>query len=246
MNRRDFLGTVTLALLAQTLASRDLLASNRSLKLAEWVAAQNDLGVKLHDGKIGGAAWQRGVEELAAAVNLDELLRAIDFAALERDFKFTDDGGTKRVVRVPRPDGTEMMFGTAVFGLEKRKSITPHGHRHMASAHMVLDGKLRVRNFDRVADEEKHLILRPTVDDEIARGASSSMSSERNNIHWFTALTDRAFTFDVVISDLDAGKPLFVIDLVDPCGGTRLGSGDIRAPRIDWKTSVRLYGEERG
>lgn len=242
MNRRDFI----LALLAQTLAARNLLASKRSLRVAEWVAAQNDLGRRLRSGAIGGAAWQRGVEELADAVDLDELLRAIDFAALERGFKFTHDGGTKQFVRVPQPDGAELVFATAVFGLERRKSITPHGHQHMVSAHMVLDGRLRVRNFDRVADEKTHLVIRPTVDGEITRGAISSMSSERNNIHWFTALTDRAFTFDVIMDGLTPGQKQFVIDLVDPRGGTRLGSGDIRAPRIDWKTSVRLYGEERG
>jgi hypothetical protein len=245
MNRRDFMSTVTLALLAETLASRNLLASKRSIPIAMWVAAQNDLGRRLRDGAIGGADWQRGVEELAAAVDLDELLRAIDFAALERDFKFTHDGGTKQFVRVPHPDGMDLVFGTALFGLEKRKSITPHGHQHMVSAHMVLDGKLHVRNFDRIGDEQTHLVIRPTIDDVIARGAISSMSSERNNIHWFTGLTDRAFTFDVIMDGLTGGQKPFVIDLVDPRGGTYLGNGDIRAPRIDWETSVRLYGEER-
>jgi hypothetical protein len=111
----------------------------------------------------------------------------------------------------------------------------------MVSAHLVLSGKLRVRSFDRLADEPEHLLIRPTVDATIAPGACSTMSAQRNNIHWFTALTGRAFTLDVVVSDLVAGDEPFHIDLIDPDGGTKLGDGTIRAPRIDWKTSVRKY-----
>lgn len=240
MDRRDFIGRALLALLAQTIASRRLLARGASRVLADWIRAHEDLAQKLHADAITGAKWQRDVEELSSRVSLDEILRGIDFAKLERDFRFTTDGGTKQSLRL----GTKH-FGAAIFGLEKRKSITPHGHRHMVSAHLVLSGKLHVRNFDRVADEEQHLILRPTVDGLIAPGAVSTMSTERNNVHWFTAMTARAFTLDAVVSDLDSGQPSFVIDLVHPRGGTRLRNGDLRAPRIDWKESVRLYGEER-
>jgi hypothetical protein len=68
------------------------------------------------------------------------------------------------------------------------------------------------------------------------------MSSQRNNIHWFTAVTERAFTLDVVVDGLTAGDKPYYIDLVDPAGGIRRGDGTVRAKRIDWKTSVRLYG----
>lgn len=169
-------------------------------------------------------------------VDLDELLRAIDFAKIERDFRFTSDGGTKQMLRI----GAQT-YGAAIFGLEKGRSITPHGHRNMASAHLVIAGKLHVRNFDRVADEPEHLILRPTVDGTIGAGAVSTMSAQQNNIHWFTALTGRAFTLDVIVQGLKEDDQPFHIDLVDPRGGTKRGDGTIRAPRIDWKTSVRLY-----
>jgi hypothetical protein len=188
-----------------------------------------------------GAAWQHNVEELARQIELEELLRAIDFARLERDFRFTTDGGTKQFVKLP---GSDLVFGAAIFGLEKNKAITPHGHRHMASAHMVISGSLHVRNYDRIADEPEHLILRPTVDERIGVGDVSTMSSDRNNIHWFTAKSDRAFTLDVVVDGLTPNAPAYRIDLVDPRGGEKLGNGDIRARRIEWEESVRLYGAE--
>jgi len=232
LDRRGFL----VALLAQTVASRKLLGANASTQLRSWLDAHEHAAKQLHASPEQGDAWQRQVEELSSHVDLDELLAAIDFAKIEREFAFTQDGGTKHSLRL----GTQLI-GVAIFGLERGRSITPHGHRNMASAHLVIGGKLRARNFDRVHDEESHLILRPTVDATIGRGAVSTMSTQRNNIHWFTALTGRAFTLDVVVSDLKEGDKSYYIDLVDPAGGTKRGDGTIRAPRIDWKTSVRLY-----
>ena len=232
IDRRTFL----VALLAQMIAARRLLAAGASVRLQEWIRRHEELARQLHASPSNGIAWQHGVEQLSAETDLDELLRYIDFAKIEREFRFTSDGGTRHSISVGG-----ITFGTAIFGLEKGRSITPHGHRNMVSAHLVIAGKLRVRNFDRVSDEPEHIILRPTVDATITRGAVSTMSTQRNNIHWFTALTDRAFTLDVVVSDLKEGDESFYIDLVDPRGGTRRGDGTIRAPRIDWKTSARLY-----
>ena len=234
IHRREFL----VALLAHAVAARNLLAAKPSPHLREWLAAHEELAQKLHASPGDGIAWQRGVESLSGAVDLDELLRAIDFAKIERELRFTSDGGNKQTLRL---GDKQLSFGTAVFGLERGRSITPHGHRNMVSAHLVIGGKLRARNFDRVADEPEHLILTPTVDATIEPGDVSTMSAQRNNIHWFTALTDRAFTLDVVVSGLHPEGEPFHIDLVDPNGGTRRGDGTIRAPRIDWKTSVRLY-----
>jgi hypothetical protein len=228
IDRRGFL----VALLAQTVFTGRLLAAGAPKRLHEWVRAHDELSRKLRTSPAGGIQWMRGVEELSAAVDLDEVLRAIDFPKIEREFE-----GIKHSLRVPG----QGRFGVAIFRIDAKHPITPHGHRNMASAHLLIDGKVRVRNFDRVADEPEHLILRPTVDTAISRGAVSTMSSQRNNIHWFTALTERAFTLDVVVDGLAEGDEPYYIDLVDPAGGTRRGDGTIRATRIDWKTSVRLY-----
>ena len=71
------------------------------------------------------------------------------------------------------------------------------------------------------------------------------MSTERNNVHWFVATTETAFTFDVIADGLAAGQPPYVIELVDPRGAEKLANGRLRARLLEWKESVRLYGEER-
>ena len=48
---------------------------------------------------------------------------------------------------------------------------------------------------------------------------------------------------DVVVDNLDParGRPHF-IDLVDPAGAEKLPDGTLRARRIGWDESLRLYG----
>jgi hypothetical protein len=251
MNRRELmtglLETAALALLGDTLSSGALLASGAGKGVREWTRAQEDLASRLRTGAIGGRAWQDGVEELAKELDRDALLAAIDFAKLSGGMVFDGESATKRYVTLPHPDdpSRRLSFGTALFGLPKGRAITPHAHRNMVSAHLVVGGRLHVRNFDRAGEEPGHLLLAPTVDRTIVPGDCSTMSTERNNVHWFVATTETAFTFDVVADGLAAGQPPYIIELVDPRGAEKLSGGRLRARLIEWKESVRLYGEER-
>jgi hypothetical protein len=86
------------------------------------------------------------------------------------------------------------------------------------------------------------LVLRPTIDRISKAGDATSISPERDNVHWFVAQTGRAYTFDCIVSDL---KPIgydYAIDLVDPDHAERLGRGELRARVIGWDESLRLYG----
>jgi hypothetical protein len=251
MNRRElmagFLETAVLSLLGETLSSADLLSSGASRGVAEWTRAQEEVARRLRSHAISGRIWQSEVESLARGLDRDALLRAIDFPKLTSTMVFEKEGATKRSLRLPHPDdpARRLSFGTALFGLPKGRAITPHGHRNMVSAHLVLGGRLHVRNFDRAEDAPGRLLLTPTVDAAIAPGDCSTMSSERNNVHWFVALTETAYTFDVVVDGLEADAAPYVIELVDPRGAERLADGRLRARVIGWEESVRLYGEER-
>ncbi|MBV9833201.1 MAG: hypothetical protein JO055_02260, partial [Alphaproteobacteria bacterium] len=69
----------------------------------------------------------------------------------------------------------------------------------------------------------------------------STMSAERDNVHWFVPRTERAITFDVVISDLDAGAPSHVIEAIDPMRGQKQVDGTIRAPVVSFDEAARIY-----
>lgn len=250
MDRRTlmagFLETAALSLLGETLSAAELLSNRAGRRVVEWTRAHEDLARRLRAKEIDGREWQVEVESLARGLDREALLQAIDFEKLARTTVFEKEGATKRSLRLPHPEDASrrLSFGTALFGLAKGRAITPHGHRNMVSAHLVVGGRLHVRNFDRAEDAPGRMLLTPTVDAAIAPGDCSTMSSEKNNVHWFVALTTTAYTFDVVVDGLDSAGPAYVIELVDPRGAEKRPGGRLSARVIEWEESVRLYGEE--
>jgi hypothetical protein len=149
----------------------------------------------------------------------------------------------KRVVTVLGEDErpVQLGYGLAVFDFNAESVITPHAHRHMASAHMVIDGVVRVRTFDRLKDEDSFVILRPTADVLAEPGHAAAMTSARDNVHWFAPRCKRAMTIDVIIDGLDKGKDRYLIEPVDPLRGAKLTDGNIRAPLISFEQSMARY-----
>lgn len=246
IERRSLLvGTAALAIWAvvDAVGSTRALAANPSMSARRWLAEQQAVAQALRAGSLRPAAWQDAVERLGAEVDRAELLAQTDFARLRAGFDFKDGQPSKRFVSFPDDAGApNFSYGLAFFGFRKGQVITPHGHRNMVSAHMAVAGGFRARTFDRLRDEETALILCPASDVKMRVGDTSTMSSERHNIHWFVAEADDSATLDVIIDNLDPAAPdRYVIDLVDPAGGERLGDGTIRAPRLDWAQSLARY-----
>ena len=87
------------------------------------------------------------------------------------------------------------------------------------------------------------MILKPTIDRAVRAGDRSSISSKRDNVHWFQAKSEHAFTFDVIVARLLKPKTSGELqDFVDPEAGVALGGGRIRAPRISAAEAFRRYG----
>jgi hypothetical protein len=149
----------------------------------------------------------------------------------KRFVRFLDDAGEPR----------RLAYGAALFDFAPGNVITPHGHRHMVSAHLVTEGRLRVRNFDRLRDEDGGIVIRPTRDYVAGAGQVSTMCSERDNIHWFVPVGGPAATFDVIISGIDPGKPEYEILAVDPLRARPLPDGSLHAPVIGFEESSRRY-----
>ncbi len=204
-----------------------------------WIEAQQQIAAELRAGRMQPRKWQEEVEALAAEVDLAELLQLTDFAALKASMDFSDGQPSKRFVNFK--DAGRLDYAIALFGFRRGQVITPHGHRNMVSAHLVAEGAFRVRTFDRIGDEPGAIIVKPSLDGRLEPGAVSTMSSQRDNIHWFVAERDECSTIDVIVDALEPGRDRYVIELVDPLGGERRGDGTIRAPIITWDESVAKY-----
>ena len=104
-------------------------------------------------------------------------------------------------------------------------------------------GDLHGRHFDRLRDEPKHLIIKPTIDRKFKPGECSTISDYKDNIHWFEALTDNSFIFNIHVFGLKRPGPRLPTSrvYVDP-EGEKLKGGLIRAPRSNFKELTRKYG----
>jgi hypothetical protein len=243
--RRSFLqqSLSSFAVYALLRETRLRAAPARSSDVAHWLRRQEDMATALAHGTLRPVQWQDEVERLAREIDVDALRDAIGHADLRDDGRGSASDPFRRSIAFRDEDGRRRRFryATALFAFDRDNVITPHGHRHMASAHMVLEGSLRVRNFDRLRDEGHSMVLRPTVDAIVRAGDISTMSSERNNVHWFVPVSAKAATFDVIVTDLDHGQPAYAIEPVDPLRGKRLDDGSLLAPIIDFDASSRLY-----
>jgi len=242
--RREALLTFLSAFTLVALAREGRGAESRSQGRARcWIDAQQDIAEGLAQGRLSGRQWALEVERLAGEIDVAELMAAVDKARVRTAGPPFHNDPQKRFVRFLDEQGEprRLAYGAALFDFAPHNVITPHGHRHMVSAHLVVAGRFRVRNFDRLGDEPGAMRLRPTRDYVAGPGQVSTMCSERDNIHWFVPQGGPARTFDVLVSGLDPGRPDHLIEAVDPVRARRAGDGSLIAPIIDFETSSRLY-----
>ena len=243
----DRRATMSSGLAALTLAlfGCELQASKPMRRVAarDWIERQGEVARALKSGQITPLQWMSEVERLAKEIEVAELMATVERQKIvshdagdtndprKHSVKFIDDKGEPR----------RMGYGSAIFDFEPHNVITPHGHRHMVSSHLVVEGAFRVRNFDRIEDTQDAMIVRPTRDYIAETGMISAMSSDRDNIHWFVPQGGRARTFDVIISGLDPGEADHEINAIDPIGGTELADGTIKAPKISFESASQKY-----
>lgn len=248
ISRREFareaLGSLALFALAHLLKGRDVFASPIRSFATHWLADLDQLGRDVKNDAIRQVDWQKKVEELYSHIELPELLRMIDFESMVKKLEtFGGKGALSLGVPLPKIEGVpaKTVFGRQVFAMKKGRSIVPHGHDSMATAFLVLQGQCRGRHYDRVADEKDHMIIAPTIDKEFGPGGASSISDMKDNVHWFEALTDSAFVFNIHVDALKSNPKSPGRVYVDP-GGERIEGGKIRAKLLDHDSCTKLYG----
>lgn len=248
MNRREFgaslLGNVTSFALIEALIRNNGFSSPIKPIVKHWAEILNEYCSDLKKEAITTTEWQFQVEQLYKKVELEEILKFIDFQRLTQGFDYPDLGVATKKVVFPKltglPDKT--VFLKKIFGMQKDRAIIPHGHSNMASSHLILKGEMHLRNYEKIRQEEEHLIIKPSVDKIIKLGESSSISDEKNNVHWFIANTPTAFTFDVIM--LDIGNKPYDIHNLDIYKKQQLSDGTMRVPILDVDTALKKYGKE--
>jgi len=247
-SRREFhkqaLGSLVTFSMLETLCRHDLFADEVKPLTTRWLIDVHQLGLDLKDEKLKQTEWQTKIEELFAKVDLTNLLRLIDFDKLTKDIKLVDEGALSLRFKFPEVEGLpkSLVFGKQIFALKRDRSVVPHGHNNMATAFLILKGDLQGRHYDRVADEPDHFLIKPTIDRTFKPGECSTVSDYKDNIHWFKALTESAYIFNLHLLDVTPGsqKPTGRL-YVDP-NGEEIDGGLVRARRLEYEEANKLYG----
>ncbi len=249
VSRRAFtqktLGSLFTFSLVSALCKAEVLTGNIKPIAHRWVVEMERVTKSLRESRLKPIEWQQQLESLLARVELSDLLRAIDYERLAKTAIFPADHESAEDVDFSKIEGlpSELSFAPYFYAMKKGVAIVPHGHRNMTSMHMVLKGQAHGWQYDRVADEPQHLIIKPTKDKLLVSGDVSTISDQRDNIHWFKALTEPVFMFNIGVFGVNPADSFTGRDYIDPMHGEKMRDGLIRARRIDVDEAYKLYGK---
>ncbi|HSF38829.1 MAG TPA: hypothetical protein VLT87_03490, partial [Thermoanaerobaculia bacterium] len=108
--------------------------------------------------------------------------------------------------------------------------------------HYVLQGEFHLRHYEKIEETESHMVIEPTIDQIAKVGSHSSISDEKNNIHWLKANTETAFTFDVLVVDLKGAK--WDVDNIDPYDAEKIGESRLRVRKLALEEALAKYGHD--
>lgn len=247
MNRREFnkeiLATVSSFALMDSLFASNAFGKNIKPIAEHWAIQLQEFCSDLRTNSLSAVEWQEKIEILYSQIELQEILKFIDFDRLIKGFEYPDLGVSTKTVQFPKLTGLpeKTAFVKKIFGMKRDRAIIPHGHSNMASSHLILTGDLHLRQYEKIHQEDKTLIIKPTVDRVTRMGESSSISDEKNNVHWFIANTPTAYTFDVIMLDLkDKNYDIHNLDIYE---SEDLKNGTIRVPMLDVESALKKYGK---
>ena len=223
--------------LAQLVLRRPAFARAVAPNVQRWARLVRERCADLRRGTLAQQAWRAELARLYHDVPLAELLAAIDFERVAATMHLPDDDAAN----APLPSAG---FGQKLFGMRRGRAVAPHGHDNMVSAHLVVRGRVRVRQYDRIRDEADHLLVRPSRDEVQSPGQLTSISDRRDNIHWLVADSDPAFTFDVIVDALDPSLPYPYRQIfLHPDRASPAADGCLRMPRLPVAAAVAKYGK---
>lgn len=251
ISRREFgkglLSSLLSYSLLKTAFEQDLFAQTIKPIAEKWLKSIHELCGDLRTNQISQTGWQKMIGRLHSRIEMKEILRFLDFEKLEKRMTIVEDGEKVERFKFPKldwlPEADERGWGMSIFAIDRGSAVTPHGHYNMVSAHLVLKGSFRVRHFDRIEEQTEHWIIKPTIDQISVPGDETSISEKKDNIHWLKNVgNEKAFTLDVVVAGLNQDLDYsFKQTFLDPDGGEKLKSGLIRAQKITYNESVKLY-----
>ncbi|WP_372570729.1 hypothetical protein [Ruegeria jejuensis] len=211
-------------------------------EIERLISRIDELSGSLRGAVISVEDWRAGIDELLSQVPETDLMKGIDFERLAARIGFAELGVSTARIDFGLDEQRTLHFLPKLFAVNTGRSIIPHGHANMVSAHLPLTGAFRLRQYDQVSRDERALTVRPTADRVIRAGDLSSIGEDDDNVHWFIA-QEPSYTFDVIVSGLDDGREqTFEIFNLDMEAAEPTANGLLNVPRMTVSEALRKYG----
>jgi hypothetical protein len=229
--------------LIETLWSRDLFAADVKPTIEKWLHELIEMSNDLRGQKLTDLQFQTKMEELYQRVDLKALTTLVKLDEIEAKKKLPDNGALSAGFDLSQVKGLpEIRFGRQIFGCKKGRSIVPHGHLNMCTGFIILSGEWHGRHYDRIETAAEHYIIKPTIDRKFTAGELSTISDHKDNIHWFEAVSEKAYIFNVHVTGYDpAIKGNSGRLYLDP-HGEKLANGLVKAAKLTSEQCHKKFG----
>lgn len=148
--------------------------------------------------------WQNEIDMLLLREmnrgSLKAIKKQIDFKKHRSGFNFGIKGRTSILVDECRHGKVHEVV--KLVGIDQGHGIPPHLHHHMSTLSIVLEGTVRLKQFDRIGPHQDGYIVRALSDEVQHPGSWSSISDDRANLHWFQVVKGPAFVLNINLENL--------------------------------------------
>lgn len=217
--------------------------------LDAWFVEYTKIGDRLREAPECQTQWQWEIDQHFARLSIPKLLQYVDFHKLAA--QMTKDIGTASELFLPvtingirgpitGPEPAKVLIAKLAH-VRKGRAIAPHGHTNMVSAFLTISGRFHIRQYDRLQMTEQTMLLRETCNRVCGVGEWSSVSDDRTNVHWLTAVSDNCFLFTTKMIKIVDGRDCNGRINVDILNAKLFGNSLLEAPRIGWKEAAEKY-----
>jgi len=247
MNRRDFsketLMTLTSIAFLDLLFTNNLFASPVKKISTKWLKELHIMCKDLKTLKITQFEWQKQIAAFHNKLPLADLLTFIDYENAVKSLSYPDKGADNKHLVLPKVKeiSDNYSFSGIIFGMKKERAIIPHGHTNMSSCHRILNGEVLLKQYDRIKDEDDYMIIKQTVEETASAGSFSSISDNKDNVHWLVTNTPYAHTFDVVIAGLHDKNT--EVDNIDMYGAQKVEGDLLKVKKLSREDALEKYGD---
>ena len=224
------------------LFSNNLFASPVKDISAKWLKELHTMCKDLKTSSITQHEWQKRITAFHQKLPLEDLLKLIDFDNAVKKFEYPEKGVVTKDPIFPKVEGISenYSFTGRIFGMQKDRAIIPHGHTNMSSCHRVLNGEVLLKQYDRIKDEGDYMFIKQTIEETGKPGSFSSISEDKDNVHWMVTTTPYAHTFDVIVGWLHNTKT--EVQNIDMYEAQKVDAGLLKVKKMHWEDALEKYG----